>query len=132
MYMPLDIAKKAFLQGLFARPEYFGAAARLLLDEHVDLETGPATITHFTVVSAGIKFRGLGIIANTGNGDYGFACAFRDEDANAANSICDAVVRSARSQVLEPSRPHVYPTYYPPVYYPRVDDPRIDPDDDPE
>lgn len=133
-YPSLDVAKRAFLQGLFARPEYFGQSARLVLDEHISLDGGPATITHFTLISDEIKFRGLGVIASAANGNYGFACAFREEDSSAASSICDAIVKSARSQALEPSRPRFYPTYQSPQYYPRYDDPPDDPpdNDDPE
>lgn len=132
----LDAAKRAFLQGWFARPEYFGQAARLVLDERGSLDGSLSTITHFTVLSGGIKFRGLGVIANTINGDYGFACVFRDEDTSVAGSICDGIIKSARNQVLDASR-RIYPTYIAPTYYyppaypaRRYDDPPVDPQDD--
>jgi hypothetical protein len=125
-YPALDVAKRTFLQGWFARPEYFGQGARLTQDERIEVEGGQGVITHFTVISGGIKFRGLGVVATAPNGNYGFACTFLDEDTNTAHSICDAIVRSAHGQLLEPSRVQVYPNYYPP-YYPRYDDP---PDND--
>ena len=130
-YSPVDGAKRVFLQGWFARPEYFGQAARIVLDEHVPIEGANATISHFTVMGDASKYRGLSIVASTPNGSYGFACAFRDEDASAASSICDAIVKSARSQALEPGKRPVYPNYEPPdppEYYPQ----RYDPDDPPE
>jgi len=130
-YTPVDGAKRVFLQGWFARPEYFGQAARIVLDEHVPIEGANATISHFTVTGDASRYRGLSVVANTPNGSYGFACAFREEDAGAASSICDAIVKSARSQALEPGKRPVYPDYEPPENYPRGYD-RDDPPDDPE
>jgi hypothetical protein len=129
-YPQIDVAKRAFLQGWFARPEYFGQAAHLVLDEHTAVEGGQAIISHFTVISGGIKFRGVGVVASAPNGNYGFACAFREEDTEVASSVCDGIVKSAHGQLLEASRPQVYPTYYPPPYYPpRYDDPPDDPEE---
>ena len=130
-YSPVDGAKRVFLQGWFARPEYFGQSARIVLDEHVPIEGANATISHFTVTGDTSKYRGLSIVASTPNGSYGFACAFREDDDNAASSICDAIVKSARSQALEPGKRPVYPNYEPPDYDPRRYDPD-DPPDDPE
>ena len=130
-YSPVDGAKRVFLQGWFARPEYFGQATRIVLDEHVPIDGANATISHFTVTGDTSKYRGLSVVANTPNGSYGFACAFREEDAGAASSICDAIVKSARSQALEPGKRPVYPDYEPPENYPRGYD-RDDPPDDPE
>ncbi|HET6179795.1 MAG TPA: hypothetical protein VFE61_22930 [Candidatus Sulfotelmatobacter sp.] len=131
----LDIAKRTFLQGWFARPEYFGQGAHLVLDEHLTVDDRVALVTHFTVIAGVQKYRGLSVVAGTGTGtgNFGFACVFRDEDANAATSVCEAIVRSARAQTLQPATPRYYPTYYPPSY-PRYDDPRDDPpdNDDPE
>ena len=129
-YSQVDAAKRLFLQGWFARPEYFGQAARIVLDEHVQIDGANATISHFTVTGDSGKYRGLSVVASTANGNYGFACAFREEDASAATSTCDAIVKSARSQALEPGKRPVYPYYPPPVYYPRYDP--DDPPDDPE
>jgi hypothetical protein len=129
-YFSLDLGKRTFLQGLFARPDYFGQAARIVLDEHVMIDSRYATITHFTVISAGNKYRGLSIVAGALNGNFGFACVFREEDASAAASICDAIVKSARTQSLQPVPPRVYPD--PPQYYPRYHDPADDPPEDPE
>jgi hypothetical protein len=131
-YPQLDVAKRAFLQGWFARPEYFGQAAHLVLDEHTAVDGGQAIISHFTLISGGIKFRGVGVVATAPNGNYGFACAFREEDTEAANSVCDGIVKSAHGQILEASRPQYYPTYYPPQYYPRYERRYDDPPDDPE
>jgi hypothetical protein len=124
MYL-VDVAKRTFLQSWFARPEYFGQAARLQRDERVKIDNYDATITHFTVLSGAAKYRGLSVISATPYGNYGFACAFREEDANAA-SICDAVIKSARIQTLQPRRLTAYPTYSPQP----VDPPDDPPDDD--
>jgi hypothetical protein len=136
-YSPLDGAKRLFLQGWFSRPEYFGQAARIGLDEHVQVDTASALISHFTIAGGETRYRGLSIVAASPNGNYGFACVYRDEDASVAGSICDAIVKSARTQALEPGRRPFYPNYQPPTYYPyypRIDDPRIEPpgNDDPE
>lgn len=135
-FSPLDGSKRLFLQSWFAKPEYFGQGARISLDEHVQLDGGASgLVSHFTVAGAEIKYRGLSIVAATSNGNYGFACVFRDEDAAVASSICDAIVKSARNQLLEPGKRPVYPGYQPPpvYYYPQHYDPPDDPDDgDPE
>jgi hypothetical protein len=129
-YASLDGAKRQFLQGWFSRTEYFGQAARILQDEHRQADLATILISHFTVASPETKFRGISIIAASPNGNYGFACVYRDEDADAAASICDAIVNSAHSQALEPGQRTIYPYYRPPVYYPyypRIDDPAPDP-----
>jgi hypothetical protein len=133
-YSSIDGAKRLFLQSWFAKPEYFGQGARIALDEHVQLDGANGLISHFTVANA-IKYRGLSIVAATSNGNYGFACVFREEDSAAAASICDAIVKSARNQFLEPGRRPYYPGYQPPpvYYYPQHYDPPEDPEDgDPE
>ena len=131
-YPAPDVAKRTFLQGWFARGEYFGQAAHFERDEHTTVDGGQAVITHFTLISQGVKFRGLGVVASAPNGNYGFACAFREEDESAANSVCDAIIKSARAQQLEASRTTFYPVYpSPPTYYPRYDPPD-DPDDPPD
>jgi len=130
MYAQVDGAKRVFLQGWFSRPEYFGQSARLLRDERIQIDGSAATITHFTIMSGVLKYRGLSVVASSPNGNYGFACVFRDEDASAAASICDAIVKSARSQALEPARPQVYPTYQDPPAYEPADPPDDPPDDD--
>jgi len=109
----LDKAEKTFLQGRFARPEYFGQAARIRLDEHVQLDGSPAMIAHFTITTDVVTYRGQSFVAASLNGNYGFACVFREEDSASAASICDAIIKSARSQELQPaSRPN----------YPQADD----------
>jgi hypothetical protein len=123
-YAPLDAAKRLFLQGWFSRPEYFGAGARMLQDEHVQLDAASALISHFTVAASETKYRGASIVVASANGIYGFACVYRDADASAAASICDGIIKSAHNQVLEPSRRPMYPNYQPPTYYPYY--PRID------
>lgn len=130
----IDGAKRTFLQGWFARPEYFGRAAHIVLDEHTLIDSFQSVISHFTVAGDAVKYRGLSVVSSTPNGNYGFACVYRDQDSAAAANICDAVVKSARGQMLEASRPRVYPAYqepqpYYPQYYPQHD-PRED--EDPE
>jgi hypothetical protein len=115
-FLNVDLSVKALLQSWFARPEYFGVPARITLNEHVMIDNHPAVISHFSVTSAGTKYHGLSVVAGTASGNYGFACVFRDEDASSATSTCDAIVKSAHNQVLEPARPQYYPQapYYPP------------------
>jgi len=131
-----DRAARIFLQGWFARPEYFGQAARLVLNEHVLLDGRMALISHFTVASGELKYRGLSVVAGSSYGNFGFACVFRDEDAKTAASMCDAIVKSAKAQVLQPGTPRVYPNphgYNPPGYYPQGYPPDDPPEtDDPE
>jgi hypothetical protein len=118
----LDSFKRTFLQGWFARPEYFGQSAQLLRDEHVPLDFSTGTITHFTITTAVLKYRGLSVVAGSNQGSFGFACVFREEDPAVGNSVCDAVVKSARYQELQPlSIRRVY----------RPADPPDDPPDDP-
>ncbi len=129
-----DMARKVFLQAWFARPEYFGQGARLLATERVNFEFSSGSITRFTVLSNGALYRGFGVMASAAYGNYGFACAFRDADSDPATSVCEAIVRSARNQVLLDSKRRVYPAYQPPPqYYPQPDDPEDPPaEDDPE
>ena len=129
----IDKAQRMFLQGWFARPEYFGQAARLVLDEHITIDGHAATITHFTVNGGGLKYRGLSVVAAAAPsyGSFGFACVFREEDAAEAAGICDAIIQSARVETREPAKRQVYPPYQsPPQYYPQNDDPPDDPPDD--
>lgn len=126
-YQP-DAAERTFLQGWFAKPEYFGRAAHIVLDEHVQVGTAPGLVSHFTVAADAGPYRGLSVVANTPNGNYGFACVYREADAAAASSICDAVVQSGKSQVL---------TWETPKASPQDDDPPDPPqepmnDDDPQ
>lgn len=130
LYTPVDGAKRMLLQAWFNRPEYFGQPARISQDEHLHLDNADTVISHFTVVPGTNKYRGLSVVVGTSNGSYGFACVFRDEDTSAASSICDAIVRSARNQVLVPGQRPVYPNYEPPAYYPRYVPPDDPPDDD--
>jgi hypothetical protein len=120
----VDSFKRAFLQGWFARPEYFGQAARLERDEHVKVDWSTGTITHFTVTTPTLKYRGLSVVAGSPYGNYGFACVFRDEDSAVAAGICDAIMKSAQYQELQPS--------YIRRVYPPADDPDEPADDPPD
>lgn len=126
----VDTFKRAFLQGRFARTDYFGQSARLTRDEHVPLDWSTGTITHFTITTDALKYRGLSVVAASPYGNYGFACVFREEDSAAGTSICDAIIKSAHYQELQPSYIHpVYPqTQDPEPYDPQSDDP---PEEDP-
>ena len=120
-----DGFKRTFLQAWFARPEYFGQSAQLLRDEHVPLDFSTGTITHFTITTPTLKYRGLSVIAGSNQGNFGFACVFREEDSAVGTSICDAIVKSARYQELQSS---FIRKVYPPVYDPPDDPPeREDP-----
>lgn len=121
----IDSFKRTFLQGWFARPEYFGQSARLARDEHVPLDWSMGTITHFTITTDVLKYRGLSVVAGSPNGNYGFACVFREEDSAAGTSICDAIVKSARYQELQSSSiRRTYPEDDPPDDPPEEDDPQ--------
>ncbi len=98
-----DSFKRAFLQGWFARPEYFGRAARIALDEHVRIDWTNGLITHFDITTSALKYRGVSAVAGSPYGNFGFACVYREEDSVAAASICDAIVRSAQYQELQSS-----------------------------
>ena len=129
-----DIAKKIFLQVWFSRPEYFGQPARISSDERLPPETGEAKLSHFTITRDTAKFRGVSVVEVSPLGFYGFACVFPEEDSNAANSVCDAIIRSAHAQTFLTAYKRPIPQYVdPPQYYPRNDDPPDDPpDEDPE
>jgi len=136
----VNAAERIFLQGWFARQEYFGQAAKILVDEHPIIDGRTAVIAHFTVNGASQRYRGLSVVVINTYGSFGFACVFREEDTDAAMSTCDAIVNSAKTQTLEPARPHYYPGYQAPAqYYPeynprRYDDPPPEdpPDNEPE
>ncbi len=115
----VDVAKRTFLQSWFAKPEYFGQPARLSLDEHVWIDNNLATITHFSVTGAVAKYHGISVVAGWAYGNFGFACAYRDEDSSAASSVCDAIIRSTKYQVLQPAARGIYRD--PPPEYPQVD-----------
>jgi len=125
IFAPVAFAKRGLLQDQFSRPEYFGQSARMLRDWPLQIDGSPGIITLFTVFGGSVKYRGLSVVVASPNGSYGFACVFRDEDTTAAGSICEAIVKSARNQSLEPAKPQIYPTYQP-----SPDDP-YDPADDP-
>jgi len=122
---PFDPARRTLLQGWFAKPEYFGQSAHIVRDEDFRLDGYEAVISHFTITAASGNYRGLSIVAGSPNGNYGFACVFREEDSAAATSICDAIVQSAQNQVLQPAPP---PQIQPD---PPSEDPADDPPDDP-
>jgi len=120
----VDGFKRTFLQAWFARPEYFGQSAQLLRDEHVPIDSYNGVITHFTITTAVVKYRGLSVVAGSNQGNFGFACVFREEDSAVGTSICDAIVKSARYQELQSS--------FVRKVYPPVDDPPDDPPDAPD
>jgi hypothetical protein len=127
IYPFIPDASRTFLQGWFARPEYFGRAAHIVLNQHVQIDGLPATVSHFSVTNGSLKYHGVGVVMMP-NGSAGFACVYRDQDAVAATSICDAIVESASDQALVNTPPKAYPS---PQYnpYPGNNDP---PDDPPE
>jgi hypothetical protein len=123
----VEVAERTFLQAWFARPEYFGQGAQIVRDEHAWVDNYLATLTQFTITGDAFKYRGRSVIAGWAYGNYGFACVYRDEDSSAAASVCDAIVKSARYQVLQPAKPRVYadpgPSDGRPDDSPRDDDP---------
>src|ERR1700730_8582348 len=86
----LDVFKRTFLQSWFARPEYFGQGARLSLDEHIAIDWSSGTVTHFTITTPTLKYRGLSVVAATPYGNFGFACVYREENSAVCSSLCDA------------------------------------------
>jgi hypothetical protein len=128
----MDSGTRMFLQVWFARPEYFGQSARIVLKQNLVLAGRSATTAHFTVTSGLLKYRGLSVVANSFSTDFGFACVFREEDSAIASSICDAVIASASTQLMQPTVRRYYPPYQPPpaYYYPLTEEPQED--DDPE
>lgn len=123
---------RTFVQAWFARPEYFGQSARITLKQNQSLNGYNGAFSHFTVTSGTVSYRGQSVVASGAAVDLGFACVFRDDDAAAAASVCEAIVNSARAQMLFPVVRHYYPPYQPPsvYYYPRTQEPQED--DDPE
>jgi hypothetical protein len=95
------------------------------MDEHVWVDGNLGTISHFSITGAAFKYHGSSMVMGWAYGNFGFACVYRDEDAAAAESICDAIVRSAEYQVLQPAKRLVYAD-------PQGDDPPVgDPPEDP-
>jgi hypothetical protein len=98
-----DSFKRAFLQGWFARPEYFGRAAHIALDEHVRIDWTNGLVSHFTIAAGALKYRGVSAVAGSPYGNFGFACVYPEEDSAAGDSICDAIIKSAQYQELQSS-----------------------------
>jgi hypothetical protein len=121
-----EIFKRAFLQGWFGRPEYFGQGAHIALDEHVRIDWSSGLITHFIITGPALKYRGVSVVAGSPYGNFGFACVYREEDAAVGDSVCDAVIKSAQYQEIQPSSVRrTYPD-------PNADPPDAPPRDDPE
>lgn len=95
--------KRTFLQSWFAKPEYFGQSAVLVRDEHVPIDWSTGIITHFTITTDLLRYRGSSVIMVSAYGNFGFACVFREEDSSVGTSMCDAIVKSAQFQELQPS-----------------------------
>ncbi|HLV86574.1 MAG TPA: hypothetical protein VKV39_06315 [Candidatus Sulfotelmatobacter sp.] len=130
----IDVARRTLLQSWFARPEYFGQGARLTRDEHSAMNATSVVTTRFTIPGNKVEYRGTSVVANAWDANHAFACVFREDDADTASSICDAIINSAQSQVLlpPPKQPRIRP-YHPPQYYPEndpADDPPQDAGDD--
>lgn len=123
IYPFIPDASRTFLQGWFERPEYFGRPAHIELNEHVQIDRFPATISHFRVTNGSVKYHGLGVVLNSPNGTSGFACVYRDQDTAAATSICDAIVKSATDQSLAPPEPKADPYENPAGNDPEENDP---------
>ncbi|HSY91342.1 MAG TPA: hypothetical protein VK812_08215 [Candidatus Binatus sp.] len=121
-----DSFKREFLQGWFARPEYFGQEAHVALDEHVRIDWSNGLITHFIITGPALKYRGLSVVAGSPYGNFAFACVYREEDAAVGDSVCDAIIKSAQYQEIQPSS--VRRTYPDPNDDPADDPPRDDPE----
>ncbi|MGC2328422.1 MAG: hypothetical protein WA604_17040 [Candidatus Sulfotelmatobacter sp.] len=101
----VEQAKHAFLQGWFSQPYFFGQAAKFLFDEQTTIDGNPAVITHFTLPNKMGPYGGLGLIAGTPAGSFGFACVFRDDDSGDATSVCESILNSGRITMMEETRP---------------------------
>jgi len=118
-------ARRTLLQELFARPEYFGQAAHIVRDEHMQIGSHAATISHFTVADDTAKYRGLAIASAGGGTSLGFACVYREQDTKDAASVCEGIINSATIEAMAQYRPQVhafYPTQ-PPAFNPQYYDP---------
>jgi hypothetical protein len=101
----VEQGKHGFLQIWFSQPYYFGQAAKFEFDDQTTIDGNPAVITHFTLPNRVGLYRGLGLIAATPAGSFGFACVFRDDDSGDATSVCESVLNSGRITVMEETRP---------------------------
>jgi hypothetical protein len=107
----LNTAKWVFLQDWFSRPYFFGSSAKFDFDETTKVDTFDAVITHFTVKSPMLKYRGIALFVAVPSGTFGFACIYRDEDSGDAAAICESVLNSAKVKM-----PDKYKYYTPPSY----------------
>jgi hypothetical protein len=96
----VEQGQRLFLQEWFSRPYYFGQASRFESDEPVSIDGNPAVITHFSVGGKVVPYRGLGLVAGTPAGTFGFACVFRDDDSGDATSVCEETLGSGRISVM--------------------------------
>jgi hypothetical protein len=101
----VEQGKRMFLQEWFSRPYLFGQAAKFAFDDQTTIDGNPAIVTHFTLPNKVGLYRGLGLIAGTPAGTFGFACVFRDDDSGDATSVCESVLNSGRIAAMEETRP---------------------------
>ena len=107
----LGTAKFTLLQDWFSRPYYFGSSAKFDFDEETKVDKFPAVLTHFTISSRLLKYRGIALFVGVPSGTFGFACLYRDEDSGDASSVCEGILNSAKVKM-----PENYKYYTPPSY----------------
>jgi hypothetical protein len=121
--MNIQGAKQEFL-GRSVVP-FYHATLKIEFDETTTIDQWPATISHFTLTSRVMVYRGLALFVVVPNGSMAIACIFRDSESGNATGICDHAMNSARVNVPEQFRPHVEQPD------PADDPPSADPPDDP-
>jgi hypothetical protein len=121
--MNVQGAKQEFLVRNVA--PFYHAALKIEFDETTTIDQWSATISHFTLTSRVIVYRGLALFVVVPNGTMAIACMFRDSESGNATGICDHAMNSARVNVPEQFRPHVEQPD------PPDDLPSADPHDDP-
>ena len=108
----LGTAKWALLQDWFSRPYYFGSSAKFDFDEQTKVDSNQAVLTHFTIPSRLLKYRGIALFVAVPSGTFGFACVFRDEDSGDATSVCENILNSAKVKMPESYRYYTPPSYW--------------------
>ena len=122
--MNVQGAKQEFL-GRSVGP-FYHAPVKIEFDETTMIDKWPATISHFTMASKVIVYRGLALFVTTPNGMMAIACFFRDTESGDATGICEHALNSAVVKVPERSQPQGQqpePTYDPSSDGPSDEDP---------
>jgi hypothetical protein len=107
--MDVQAAKQEFLGRSIG--SFYHAPIKIEFDETTTIDQWPAAISHFTMTSKVIIYRGLALFVMVPNGMMAIACIFRDSESGNATGICDHALNSAVVKVPEkfqPQRPQPY------------------------